>query len=137
MSTKTTKHMIIYTNETCPYCKQVKEELNKNGFGYEERLSSEFKDEYQNVTNLTGLPTVPTIKYNNEYFVPGRDFGNPQHLIDILKNYKALAQTESRITLEKVKTLSYSINMAFGRLDQILKQIETKLNKKDEHKSTN
>ena len=129
--------MIIYTNETCPYCKQVKEELNKNGFGYEERLSSEFKDEYQNVTNLTGLPTVPTIKYNNEYFVPGRDFGNPQHLIDILKNYKALAQTESRITLEKVKTLSYSINMAFGRLDQILKQIETKLNKKDEHKSTN
>ena len=137
MSTKTTKHMIIYTNETCPYCKQVKEELNKNGFGYEERLSSEFKDEYQNVTNLTGLPTVPTIKYNNEYFVPGRDFGNPQHLIDILKNYKALTQTESRITLEKVKTLSYSINMAFGRLDQILKQIETKLNKKDEHKSTN
>ena len=129
--------MIIYTNETCPYCKQVKEELNKNGFGYEERLSSEFKDEYQNVTNLTGLPTVPTIKYNNEYFVPGRDFGNPQHLIDILKNYKALTQTESRITLEKVKTLSYSINMAFGRLDQILKQIETKLNKKDEHKSTN
>ena len=137
MSTKTTKHMIIYTNETCPYCKQVKEELNKNGFGYEERLSSEFKDEYQNVTNLTGLPTVPTIKYNNEYFVPGRDFGNPQHLIDILKNYKALTQTESRITLEKVKTLSYSINMAFGRLDQLLKQIETKLNKKDEHKSTN
>ena len=129
--------MIIYTNETCPYCKQVKEELNKNGFGYEERLSSEFKDEYQNVTNLTGLPTVPTIKYNNEYFVPGRDFGNPQHLINILKNYKALTQTESRITLEKVKTLSYSINMAFGRLDQILKQIETKLNKKDEHKSTN
>ena len=46
-------------------------------------------------------------------------------------------QTESRITLEKVKTLSYSINMAFGRLDQLLRQIETKLNKEDEHKSTN
>ena len=129
--------MIIYTNETCPYCKQVKEELNKNGFGYKERLSSEFKDEYQDVTNLTGLPTVPTIEYNNEYFVPGRDFGNPQHLIDILKNYKAPTQTESRITLEKIKTLNYSINMAFGRLDQLLRQIETKINKEDEHKSNN
>ena len=29
----------IYTNEQCPYCKQIKEELNKNGFGYKEKFN--------------------------------------------------------------------------------------------------
>ena len=128
--------IIIYTSKTCPYCKQVKEELNKNGFGYEESLNSEFKDEWQQVSNLTGLPTVPTIKYKGDYFVPGRDFANTKHLIDVLKNYKSLDHTSARVTLEKVKTLNYSINMAFGRLDQLLRKIETKINT-DEHKSTN
>ena len=31
--------IIIYTNEQCPYCKQIKEKLNKEGFEYEERLT--------------------------------------------------------------------------------------------------
>ena len=35
-----------------------------------------------------------------------------------------------------LKTLNLNISMAFGRLDQLLRQIETKINK-DEHKSTN
>ena len=34
-----------------------------------------------------------------------------------------------------MKTFNYNINMAFGRLDQLLRQIETKINT-DEHKST-
>ena len=123
--------MIIYTNETCPYCKQVKEELNKNGFGYEERLSSEFKDEYQDVTNLTGLPTVPTIMHANEYFVPGRDFGNPQMLINLLKEFKESEFSLSHRNNEAIKTLNYNVAMAFGRLDQLLKQIETNTKKEE------
>ena len=124
--------IIIYTNETCPYCKQVKEELNKNGFSYEERLGSEFKKELQQVYNTTGMPTVPTIKYDGEYFVPGRDFANQVHLVNLLKNYKRPTYSDSYITLQKIKTLNYNINIAFSRLDQLLRQIETKLNKEDE-----
>tara|TARA_R100000654_G_scaffold4964_1_gene14297 strand:+ start:146 stop:529 length:384 start_codon:yes stop_codon:yes gene_type:complete len=124
--------IIIYTNETCPYCKQVKEELNKNGFSYEERLGSKFKKELQQVYNTTGMPTVPTIKYDGEYFVPGRDFANQVHLINLLKNYKRPTYSDSYITLQKIKTLNYNINIAFSRLDQLLRQIETKLNKEDE-----
>jgi len=124
--------IIIYTNETCPYCKQVKEELNKNGFSYEERLGSKFKKELQQVYNTTGMPTVPTIKYDGEYFVPGRDFANQVHLVNLLKNYKRPTYSDSYITLQKIKTLNYNINIAFSRLDQLLRQIETKLNKEDE-----
>ena len=46
--------------------------------------------------------------------------------------------SESKQALERIKTLNSNINTAFGRLDQLLRTIETKLNtEKDEHKSTN
>ena len=120
---------------TCPYCKTIKDELTKNNIEFEEKLNSEFQDEWNDVTSLTRLPTTPTIGYKENYFVPGRDFGNPQGLINLLKNFE-----ESEFSLEKqnneaIKTLNYQIIMAFNRMDGILKQIETKLNT-DEHKST-
>ena len=128
--------MKIYTSETCGYCKTLKEELNKNGFDYEEKSKSKFKGEWERVSNFTGLPTVPTVVYNNEHWVPGRDFQNPQQLINMLHSYKKPVYSESRRTLEKIKTLHYGTNMAFSRLDQLLRKIETKINKEDEHKST-
>ena len=33
----------IYTNETCGYCKQVKEELSKNNIEFEEKDTLEYK----------------------------------------------------------------------------------------------
>ena len=128
----------IYTNETCPYCKSIKEELTNANIEFENKITSENEKEWQKIVNLTGIPTVPTIKYGDDFLVPQRDFGNPQHLINILNNESGSEYSYSRQTLEKVKTLNNNINMAFSRLDQMLRQIETKLNtEEDEHKSTN
>ena len=129
-------NITIYTNSTCGYCKQLKDELTKNNIEFKEKLTSEFTVEWQDVVNLTGLPTTPTIKYKEEYFVPGRDYQNPQQLINILQTFPDSSHDYNKRTLERVKTLNYNINMAFGRLDQLLRQIETKINT-DEHKSTN
>ena len=126
----------IYTNSNCKYCKQLKDELTKNNIDFEEKLTSDFKDEYQSIVNLTGLPTTPTIKYEGEYFVAGRDYGNPQQLINILQTFKSSEYDDSRRVLERIKTLNFHINTAFGRLDQLLRKIETKLNTEDEPKST-
>jgi len=127
----------IYTSSTCGYCKQLKDELIKNNIEFEEKLTTDFKDEYQAVVNLTGLSTTPTIKYKDEYFVPGRDYGNPQQLINILQTFESSEYDDSRRVLERIKTLNFNINTAFGRLDQLLRQIQTKLNtKENEHKST-
>ena len=120
----------IYTNETCPYCKSIKEELTKANIEFENKITNENEKEWQKIVNLTGIPTVPTIKYGDNFLVPQRDFGNPQHLINILSN-ENVSESEysySRQTFERVKTLNNNINMAFNRLDQMLKQIETKLN---------
>tara|TARA_R110002012_G_C11247762_1_gene566273 strand:- start:95 stop:496 length:402 start_codon:yes stop_codon:yes gene_type:complete len=127
----------IYTNSTCGYCKTLKEELTKNNIEFENKLTSEFTKEYQDIVNLTGMPTVPTIKYKGEYFVAGRDYQNPQQLINIIKTFESSMYDDSRRTLERIKTLNYHINAAFGRMDQLLRKIETKLNtEEDEHKST-
>jgi len=119
--------IIIYSNEQCPYCKQIKEELDKNNIKYINKLTNEFKDEWDEVVGLTGVPQVPTLFFKNNYFVPGRDFGNQQHLINIIKGFKESSFSNEKITLEKVKTLNYNMNMAFGKLDQLLRQIETKI----------
>ena len=75
------------------------------------------------------MPTTPTIYYKGNYFVPGRDFGNAENLINIIKNYK---QSEFQMpfqVLEKVKTMNYNMATAFQRLDQLLRTIEQKLEK--------
>ena len=127
----------IYTNETCPYCKSIKEELTKADIKFKNKLTSEHEKEWQKIVNLTGMPTVPTIKYGDDFLLPQRDFGNPQNLISILNNESGSEYSYSRRTFEKMKTLNSNINMAFNRLDQLLRQIETKLNtEENEHKST-
>ena len=125
----------IYTASTCGYCKTLKDELTKNNIEFDEKLTTDYKDEYQAIVNLTGLATTPTIKYKGEYFVPGRDYGNPQQLINILESFQSSEYDDSRRVLERIKTLNFHINTAFGRLDQLLRKIETKINT-DEHKST-
>ena len=125
----------IYTNEQCPYCKQIKEELNKNNIEFKERLTKDWVEKWQDITSLTGMPTVPTIYFKNNYFVPSRDFNNVQHLINILNNFEESKFSIEQQTFEKLKTLNHNINIAFGKTDQLLRQIETNT-KKDEHKST-
>ena len=114
---------------TCGYCNLIKEELEKNDIEFETRLTNEWQEDWDKIINLTNAPTTPTIYYKDSYFIPTRDFNNPQHLITILKSFKKSEFSESRQVLEQIKTLNSNINIAFGRLDQLLRQIEQKINK--------
>jgi len=125
------KKLIIYTNDTCPYCKQVKEELKKGKVKFEERLTSEYKKEYGEIQGLTGMATVPTLHYKKDYFIAGRDFGNPKQLVEILKNYEPVTLDVNTQILERIKSLNYNISMAFNRLDQLLRQIENNTKKEE------
>ena len=57
----------IYTNTNCPYCKTIKEELTKNKIEFEEITTIDNKDKWKQVHQLTGIPTVPTIHYKDNY----------------------------------------------------------------------
>ena len=131
MSNKNKINIItIYTNETCPYCKQIKKELNKANIEFNERLVKDWPAKWQEIINLTGLATTPTINYNEEYFIPGRDYMFPKQLIKLLTNKTFVEFIDnSKIAVERIKTLNYNMANAFQKLDQVLKQIETKINK--------
>jgi len=121
--------IIIYTQSACGYCKTVKDELTKNNIEFEERLTNEWEKEWNDLAILTGMPTTPTVCYEDSYFIPVRDFGNPQQLVEILKHFKKPTFSETKQTLEKIKTLNYSINISFRNLTQLLKQVEQKIDK--------
>ena len=127
----------IYSSKTCNYCKQMKDELKKEKIQFEEKLTEDFKEEFQQIVNLTSMNMTPVIEYKNEYFLPGRDYMNPKQLIEILKVFEKLNYDDSKITVERLKTLNYNIASAFSRLNQTIVNIENKLNiKQNEHKST-
>ena len=123
------ENITIYTQNTCGYCKTIKDEFTKNNIEFKEKLTTEHSTEWNNIVGLTGMPTTPTIYYKGNYFVPGRDFGNAENLVNIIKNYKQSEFQTPFQVLEKVKTMNYNIATAFQRLDQLLRTIEQKIEK--------
>ena len=114
---------------TCGYCKVIKEALEKNNIEFVTRLTSDWQEEWSKIIGLTNMATTPIIHYKDSYLIPARDFNSPEQLINTLNSFKKSEFSESRQVLEKIKTLNSNINIAFGRLDQLLKQIEQKINK--------
>ena len=125
------KKITIYTRKTCTYSDQVKDKLKESSIKFTEIDIVEFSDDWNDVNSLTTIPTTPTIRINNEFLLPGRDFYNPQNLIEIISNFKDSQYNENRRVLELVKTLNYNTYTAFNRLNGLLQQIENKLNKEE------
>ena len=123
--------IIIYTNETCPYCKLVKKELTENNIDFENRLTKDWVEEWQSIVDLTGMVNLPTIDFNSEMLTPGRDFSSPKLLVNLINNYRPSKYTINERILDKVKTLNYTIYTAFTNTNKILTEIETKINKNE------
>ena len=94
--------------------------------------------EWKEVFNLTAMPTTPTIEIGGEFLIPGRDFQNPQQLIEVLSNFKKSKYDNNRRSLELLRTFNFNVFTAFQRMQQILQQIEnnTKKEKENGDKST-
>ena len=75
------------------------------------------------------MSTVPTVLYKNNYFIPGRDYGNPDGLVAVLENFEESSFSDSRRNLELLKSLNSNMIQAFNRMDQLLRQIETNTKK--------
>ena len=50
--------IIIHTNESCPYCKQIKDELTNNNIEFENRFNSEFKDDWEKISIKFGVTAL-------------------------------------------------------------------------------
>jgi len=122
------KKITIYTNETCSFCKKVKEELdNDGGFIVDNRLTSEFKPEFRQLSNLLGMGTVPLVVFDGNYLLPARDFRDEKHLLAILNSIIKSDFSYDEMTYQRLITLNYNISVAFNKLENIISQIELKM----------
>jgi len=121
---KTMKKITVYTNETCAYCKKVKEELTENNIKFKEVLVENAKEDWTRIVDLTGMGQLPTVLFNGEYLTPGRDFANEKTLVKLIQNKKASKFSEQTQSLEKLKTLTFNIHNAFGKISQLLTNIQ-------------
>ena len=135
----------IYTQENCTYCEQVKEKLKESSIEFTEINIADSKEEWIDVVSLTNNPTTPTIRIGSEFLLSGRDFQQPQHLIDIISNFKESTYDENRRILELLKTVNFHIFAAFQKVGNKFQQIESKLQQienntkkeeENEHEST-
>ena len=122
------KKITIFTNETCPYCKKVKDALTEDGgFNAEYKLTSEFTDEFRQISNLLGMGTVPLIIYDGNYLLPARDFRDEKHLVNILNSIKKSEFSFDEMTYQRLITLNYNISVAFNKFEDIIAKIELKM----------
>ena len=127
----------IYTGETCPYCKQIKNKLKESSIKFIEKDIIKSKKEWEKVYNLTANPTTPTIEISGEFLLPGRDFQQPEHLVNIINNFQKPTFSVEKLCYERIKNMNWHMANAFQRVDMILKALETKLNtEENEHEST-
>ena len=97
---KNKDEIVIYTNETCSTCKITKETLEKNKIKFTEKLISRNQSNWNKIMGLTGLSVVPTVIFKDTYFIPGRDYPNPEFLVGILKNYNGGDFPKDQMLLE-------------------------------------
>ena len=123
------KDILVYTTKECSYCKSIKDTLDKEKIKYTELTTSEEgnKKAWYDITNTTGMPTVPTVIFKDEIFVAGRDFQTPDVLIQIINNYQKPSCTDTELTYQRLRTLNYGIQTSMQRLDGLLKTIESKI----------
>tara|TARA_Y100000296_G_C5073462_1_gene206092 strand:+ start:29 stop:580 length:552 start_codon:yes stop_codon:yes gene_type:complete len=123
------REVILYTKETCTYCKNFKNALEDEGIKYiEKEISQEgISEEFNKITTLTGIGVFPTIFTNDNWIIPNRDFkGIPQGIQLI----KAIAQPiyenppfEERM-IEMIKTLNGNMQQAFQNMNYTLQPIQ-------------
>jgi len=121
--------IIIYTTEGCDYCTDIKKRLEEANVEFGDRPAKEWPVAWQRVMRITGLGTFPTFEVGDEFFVPGRDYNNPDQIVNYLKNYTK-PEEDYPIELQLMqsfKTMAYSINQGITKMLQELK------NKENEH----
>ena len=124
------KKTVVYTSKNCPYCKKTIELFKQHKIEFIEKDSVENQADWVEVHTLTGIPMFPTTHHNGNYYIPGRDYNNPEQLISILKaNPNNDFPVEVKLQ-EAMKTLIYTINQGMSRMFNEINKL------KDEHKST-
>jgi|TARA_R100000900_G_scaffold140282_1_gene120493 glutaredoxin len=120
--------MKIYTNPSCHYCKKVKDALDAAEITYEEIITSENFTEWNDLLRITGLAVTPTIVFQEEVWLPNRDFRTPEELVARVKHFvdspMPVLKLEDRVDqlFNSVKNIALLLNNLGQTIQQIQQQ---------------
>ena len=120
--------MKIYTNPSCHYCKKVKDALDNAEITYEEIITSENFTEWNDLLRITGLAVTPTIVFQEEVWLPNRDFRTPEELVARVKHFvdspMPVLKLEDRVDqlFNSVKNIALLLNNLGQTIQQIQQQ---------------
>lgn len=79
----------IYVMENCPYCKQLKGLLDKEGLKYEEVDINlkENKEESDTVFKVTNCDSVPIVRVGNQLLAPDISFFSIEEALQLTKRF--------------------------------------------------
>jgi glutaredoxin len=90
------KLVILFTMEGCPYCVQMKDQLNESNIDFVERDIEEHKDEYDMFVEITENEFVPafmivespdTDDHKSYLYAPERDYNEIEEGVAIIKEH--------------------------------------------------
>ena len=121
--------MKLYSNPSCHYCKKVKDALDEAEIKYEEMITSDHIEEWNALLRITGLGVTPTIVFQEEIWLPNRDFRTPEDLIARVKHFvdnpMSVLKLEDRI--EQMNNSIKNTALLLNQINQTIQQINTSI----------
>jgi len=83
--------VLVYSEDGCPWCTDIKQELVKNNILFLERDVQKYKKEWELITTITENEYVPALCLLNHetkektYLIPDRDFDDINEAISKVK----------------------------------------------------
>ena len=120
--------MKLYTNTTCHYCNRIKEALDAAQIEYTEVITNDNFEEWNDLLRITGLAVTPSIVFQEEIWIPNRDFRTPEELVARLQHFinhpMPVLKLEDRVDQlhNSVKNLALLLNQMSQTLSQVNQQ---------------
>jgi len=119
--------MKIYTNPSCHYCNKIKEALTEAEITFEEVITSDNFEEWNNLLRITGLGVTPTIVFQEEVWLPNRDFRTPEELVARVKHFidnpMPVLKLEDRV--DQIFNSVKNVALILNNMGQQIQQIQT------------
>ena len=120
----------VYSQKQCKYCENIKKVLEENKFEFDMVEIDDNRDEWNELTRIIGMGMTPTITFDEEVWVPSRDFRSPEELVNRLKYFQEYPPKPIKEG-DKIEMLingMRNIAMSLNNLGQQLTNIHQKVN---------
>ena len=121
--------MKVYSQPACHYCKKIKDVLEEANIEYEEIITSENTEEWNELIRVTGLGMTPTITFQEETWLPNRDFRTPEELVARINHFKdnPMKPLHLEQKIEQVHNAVKNLTLLLTQMQQTIQRISTQV----------